>query len=120
MLNQLDLLLRVFVENNTKVLNFITEVRLESRFSMKYFLMSGVLLVILGLYLDSLVPPEIVEHRARVVAVNSIFSVLFGAVSQCSISSSFEKWSNAEVQHTTGVENIVMVVMMVDLRNCGL
>ena len=83
MLNQLDLLLRVFVENNTKVLNFITEVRLESRFSMKYFLMSGVLLVILGLYLDSLVlvPPEIVEHRARVVAVNSIFSVLFGAVS---------------------------------------
>ena len=48
---------------------------------MKYFLMSGVLLVILGLYLDSLVPPEIVEHRAGVVAFNSLFSLIYGTVS---------------------------------------
>ena len=82
--------------------------------------MSGVLLVILGLYLDSLVPPEIVKHRARVVAFNSIFSVLFGAVSQRYISSSFDKRSNTEVQHITAVEYIVMVVMIVDLRNSGL
>ena len=65
--------------------------------------------MILGLYLDSLVPPEIVEHRARVVAVNSIFSVLFGAVSLFYLT--FEK----------GEENIVMVVMMVDsTKNCEL
>ena len=37
--------------------------------------------MILGLYLDSLVPPEIVEHRARVVAFNSIFSLVYGTVS---------------------------------------
>ena len=49
--------------------------------SMKYFLISGVLLVILGLYLDSLVPPEIVEHRARVVAFNSVFTLVYGTVS---------------------------------------
>ena len=48
---------------------------------MKYFLISGVLLVILGLYLDSLVPPEIVEHRARVVAFNSFFTFVYGTVS---------------------------------------
>ena len=44
--------------------------------------------MILGLYLDSLVPPEIVKHRARVVAFNSIFSLVYGMVSFSFIQSS--------------------------------
>ena len=42
---------------------------------MKVLVGCGVLLVVLGFYLNSLVPSEIVEHRTRVVLLNSFIYI---------------------------------------------